>query len=540
MAARGPLRLVATVVVGLLASPPLAAQDAPAAPDPTGPSADAQSFDVWEFVVRGNTTLPVLAIEEAVYPFLGPGRTVADVEGARAALEQRYGDAGFITVAVNVPEQTVEGGVVTLEVLEGRVGRLRVQGSRYYDLGRIKAAAPSLAEGTVPNVAGVQADTADLNRLPGRRVQPLLKAGVEPGTVDADLVVEDEPPWSAFVELNNQESVNTEPLRLRAGVAYANLFQLGHEIALNYTVAPQDRSQSEAVDASYTFRVPEWSPSLRLFVVRSDSEVAAVAGTQVIGEGTLYGGSAIFPLPALGPVQQTAIAGLTRKRFEQDVLLGEDESRAPLAYTTASLDYSLTLAHWQGVTSAGAGLVHALPTLSDGERRFRARRQGARDNFYHASFQLGREQYLPLGFGLDARLSGQLADQPLVNNEQLIAGGVSSVRGYLEAEQLGDRGVLGGVELTSPDLAARLGAGFAAVVPDLRLRAFLEGAYLRLDDTLPGEDASTKLASTGIGTSFRLGAHLRGAVDLAVPLHGTSETDAGDARVLFSLSAGLR
>src|SRR5262245_52566482 len=62
-------------------------------------------FDILEFRIEGNTVLSVPVIEQVVTPFLGPGRTMADVEAARAALEKAYQGTGWLTVFVDVPEQ---------------------------------------------------------------------------------------------------------------------------------------------------------------------------------------------------------------------------------------------------------------------------------------------------------------------------------------------------------------------------------------------------------------------------------------------------
>ncbi len=87
-------------------------------------------------------------------------KTLADVEKAREALEKAYHGAGYLTVLVSIPQQKVNGGVVRLEVTEAPVDRLRVVGSRYYSLGEIKAAAPELAEGKVPNFNDMQKQLA--------------------------------------------------------------------------------------------------------------------------------------------------------------------------------------------------------------------------------------------------------------------------------------------------------------------------------------------------------------------------------------------
>ena len=48
--------------------------------------------------------------------------------------------------------------MVILQVIEGKVGRLRIRGSRYFSLSQIRKQAPSLAEGTVPNFNDVTRD----------------------------------------------------------------------------------------------------------------------------------------------------------------------------------------------------------------------------------------------------------------------------------------------------------------------------------------------------------------------------------------------
>lgn len=89
----------------------------------------ARLVDVNEYVVRGNTVLDARDIEEAVYAFLGPQRSLTDIEGARDALQQRYQAKGYQSVFVELPEQQVEGGVVYLQVSETRIGRVRVVGT---------------------------------------------------------------------------------------------------------------------------------------------------------------------------------------------------------------------------------------------------------------------------------------------------------------------------------------------------------------------------------------------------------------------------
>ncbi len=71
------LRLAAVVSVFTLWLPPLHGAEA---------QADKPKFDIWEYQINGNTKLEVERIEKAVYPFLGEGKDIDDVEHARNAL----------------------------------------------------------------------------------------------------------------------------------------------------------------------------------------------------------------------------------------------------------------------------------------------------------------------------------------------------------------------------------------------------------------------------------------------------------------------
>ena len=226
-------------------------------------------FDVFEYRVEGNSVLPPERIERAVYPFLGEQRTVADVESARVALEAAYRNAGYGTVVVDTPEQRITDGVVTLQVLQAPVSRLRVVGAQYYSQGRILDKVPALAEGTVPYFNVVTEQLATVNRSADRRVTPLLRPGKAPGTTEVDLTVEDKSPLHGSLELNNRYSADTTKSRLQASLRYDNLWQLEHSIGVQVQVSPEDTNQVKVFSGTYT--VPTGSGLLIASAIRSDS-----------------------------------------------------------------------------------------------------------------------------------------------------------------------------------------------------------------------------------------------------------------------------
>ena len=129
---------------------PQAAKSAPAPAKPAAESTEKKEqarFDIDEFRVEGADTIPLIEVEEAVYPFLGPDRSAEDVEKARAALEKAYHSKGFQTVIVAIPQQNPDRGFVVLKVTESKVGQLRVKGSRFFSLDKVN-------RGDLPDAVG--------------------------------------------------------------------------------------------------------------------------------------------------------------------------------------------------------------------------------------------------------------------------------------------------------------------------------------------------------------------------------------------------
>ena len=94
--------------------------------------AEAVKIDIWEYQIEGNTLLDIKTIELALYPFLGAARLLSSIEEAADNLEAVYKSAGYGAVYVDIPEQDITDGRVTLKVVEASLSRFKVSGSRYH------------------------------------------------------------------------------------------------------------------------------------------------------------------------------------------------------------------------------------------------------------------------------------------------------------------------------------------------------------------------------------------------------------------------
>ena len=533
--------------LAVAASQPGLAADAPAAaPGPARAVAPVgeRAFDIWEFSVDGNSLLDDADIQAVLEPFLGPGRRASDVDAARTTLEKLYHQLGYRTVAVSIaPRQTVNDGVIQLNVVEGRVARLSVLGTEYTSLEQIKSEVPSLAEGQVPDFGQVQKDLVYANRFQTRRVTPSLQPGAAPGTVNIDLNVEDRLPLRVFTELNNRFSKGTTERRALVGLGYDNLFQRGHSLTLTFQTAPERMDDGRVYLANYLMRFGDGSWSLQASGLRTTSNVTAFSGIGVVGSGSSVGLKLIRQLPDVdGKLYPSVSLGADYKHFNTVTTVAPAEIRTPSRYLPLSLSYSQFLRLEQQRVQTDVTLAFASTKVGSDNETLDLNRYGARGGMWYLRGSINYSLDLFAGFELALKLAGQVTDQPLISSEQFSAGGMDSVRGYLEAEALGDNGGLAALELQAPSIPDLFASRrWASYLSELRPFLFFDTASVSLRGPFPdaGTRRSSTLRSSGAGISMRVGDNLSLFFDWSQPLREGPYTPKGDGRLLFRVSASL-
>ena len=512
---------------------------APAAPADT---AAEPTFDILEYVVEGATVLPVETVERAVYPHLGPGRRFADVEAARKALETAYRSAGFGFAVVDIPEQNATTGVIRLAVTEGRILRTRVTGAHYFSQGYILERVAGVAEGQVPHLPTIQAQLLDVNRTADRRVTPLLRPGLQPGTTEVDLAVEDKLPAHGSVTLNNQASRNTSPTRLQLALSYDNLFQRDHGLALQAVISPEQPDEVKVLSAAYTVPLgPAGLEPLVFSATRSDSEVVAgVGSTRLFGKGSIFGLRRSLLLDLADNRFQLLTLGVEYKDMKDSVQAGEGAGfDTPITYLPMSLGWTGAFRQPAGDWQLGATLSGGLRGLVNRQQEFGDKRYQAKASYALLRLDARHTRTLPWwGLRLRAQLETQLSPDPLIANEQFVLGGAASVRGYLEAEAVGDLGLRGSLQLATPDLASQLGW---KALSSASLYTFVDGAAAELRKPLPGQPWRFRLLGLGLGAQMAtLGRFpVTVSLDLAWPLQKQGLLGSDGPRAHASASIGF-
>jgi hemolysin activation/secretion protein len=491
--------------------------------------AKAPHFDILEYRVLGNTSLPATDVERAVYPFLGEGKSFEDIQKARDALQLAYKNHDFGTILVDIPEQDVADGVVRLRVTEGRLRTVQMTGAKYFSERKLLAGIPAAVVGAAPRLGELQREIAAVNsQSADRTVTPVLKAGPTTGTVDLSMKVQDRSPFHASVELNNQYTVGTTHLRANVSAEYSNLFNDLDDISLQYQLSPEDTSQVGVFAGGYTSG--PWVDGIRgsLYYIHSSSSVPTVGALGVLGKGGIFSGRITFPLEFSAQSTQNIYIGADYKHFLESIDVDTQTSLVtPITYMNFSVGYGggwrREMQQWSIASSVNFGIRGV---VNDPDA-FENKRYLAKPNYMYLREDASFTQTLPAGFTVRLRLAGQFSDMPLVSNENYSIGGADGVRGYLEAEELGDSALKGTLQIDSPAWVVKAMSGQVFV--------FCDAGRTEIIDPLEGQPDHADLRSVGSGLSLAAGAMFTSAVTWAYPLVNGTATRAHDSLVLFTV-----
>jgi hemolysin activation/secretion protein len=347
------------------------------------------------------------------------------------------------------------------------------------------------------------------------------------------------------VEVNNDHSPSTTSTRVIASARYTDMFRLGQTLTGTYIVAPENRKETEVISGSYTAPLLGTPWTLVLYGYKSNSNIAALGGSNVLGNGYQIGLRAMYQLP-ISKTYHSVSFGLDYKNFKQNIFVnGQAAGQAPIEYIPLAFGYNFTapgdrdnldiaLASTLGVRVFKKRRCFLVDPNTSGTcqpvDQFKNKDLDANENFTHLNLDANYVHSFPHDIVTTARLSGQLADSHLVTNEQFGAGGMTSVRGYLQSEAVGDTGAVGSLELRSPSLAPLL-PGF---VDELRLFAFGDAGVVHVLRTLPDQADLFQLYGAGGGVRISLFKTFNGELVVAVPLKDGPTTKAGDIRTMFS------
>lgn len=203
------------------------------------------AFTVRRYRVEGNTVLWQEKIHALLAPYTGEAVDIARIRQGLGELQLLYRQLGFATVSVTLPQQRITNGIVRVQVIEGRLTDIAVTGNRYFSSNNVLRALPGLTTNELLNSKWFQPELDRANGNPDRQIYPVINPGPDPGTSGITLQVKDRFPLHGHVEVNDKSTPGTPLLRIDSALQYNNLWQLEHQIGLQYNFSPQSMKSDQ-------------------------------------------------------------------------------------------------------------------------------------------------------------------------------------------------------------------------------------------------------------------------------------------------------
>lgn len=477
---------------------------------PTQPPAGAESlkFVLRDVVLEGVQAYDVEIFRPLFAGLIGQQTNLATLFQIADQIGTRYRDDGYFLSRALVPAQTVKDGVFRIQVIEGYISDVQVEG----DVGAAEALIQSyldrLKDIRPVSLADVERYLLLANDIPGIAVQGNFRRSTS-AVGSAQLVATaTRKPFDAFAAVDNFGSHSIGPVAMSAGGAINSFTSFGERLSASILTSVPFREQrigqigyeqrlgasGLVVNANASYGVVHPGALLLPLNVRGDTTRLTVGGR--------------YPLIRSRDLSLTLLGGFDYVNANTDVMsTAFTRDRLRVFFAAANLAMRDSLG---GATAFSTRVRQGVDVLgASTEDSQLLSRVGGSGVFTTVRADLSRIQ--PLFSDVDAYVAaaGQYSPRTLLASEEFSATPLSFGRGYDPADLSGDRGIGATVELRYT-----LPLGFSFLES---LQFFTFADYARVWNRLPSPSAEY-LYSAGGGVRATFAHWLSGNIEVAKPL----------------------
>lgn len=499
---------------------------------PDGVTAGSEdAFLVNGIQLAGSTVFTAEDFADLFAQYAGRLVTFDELLQLRSAVTQRYVDAGFLTSGAFIPPQTLENGLVTVQVIEGEIEKIEIVGTNRLNPRYIRSRLGLVSQPPI----NAEKLLEGLQRL---QIDPLietvsadLQAGVRPGTSILRVEVTEADSFDLTVGLDNGRSPNIGSVRRRIDLNEGNVFGIGDRANLSYA----NTDGSNSFDLSYAIPVSPYNTRVNIDAGISESRVIddTFDVLDISSDAFYYEVGVTHPL--IETPTQEVFLGLALAHKENQTSLGIDnigpfplspgaDDNGETRVTALQFSQGWTQRSQRQVLAArsqfniGLDILNAINNEGDvpDSQFFAWRGQGQWVRL------LGKDTLFFL------RGDAQLATDSLLSSEQFGIGGQQSVRGYRQDALLRDNGALLSAEARFP--IVRFGEDSL-----VQITPFLDtGVAWNNRNSIEGNNV---LVGTGIGLLWQQGDNLTARLDYGIPLIDIDSTSNSlqDDGIYFSI-----
>jgi hemolysin activation/secretion protein len=465
---------------------------------------------VKRFEVVGSTIFSAAELAKITAPFTNRPIAFAELLQVQAAITKLYTDQGYITSGAVTPPQTIEGNVVTIQVVEGSLEAITVTGTKRLNPNYVRS---RLAIATQKPLNSRRL----LEALQLLQVNPLIQSisaelstGTRPGTNLLEVRVTEAKTFGVQVALDNNRSPAVGSLRRRVQVSEANLLGLGDGLQVGYA----NTDGSNVIDFNYTLPLNPRNGTFSFAFNTSFNRIVEEPFEPLDLKASSRSFDLTFRQPLIETPSRLVALGVTASRQESETSILGVPFQLSLGANTEGRTRISALRLFQEWTERGEQSVFAI--RSEFSFGFKALNATINDTSPDSRFvswrgQLQWVRLLAPDTLLVLRSNVQIADRTLLSLEQFGLGGQDSVRGYRQDLLLADNGLLASAELRFPIARFRQNQGIVQIVP------FVDFGAVWSSSGRANTDPNT-LAAIGLGLRWQQGDRFTFRFDWGIPL----------------------
>ena len=502
---------------------------------PPKPEFSSTLIQVRRISVTGSTVFTPAELATLTQSFEGKSTTLQDLQSLADRITQKYLDRGYITSRAIVSEQKIIDGMVNLQVIEGTVESIEIQGNQ-----RLK---PSYIRDRIKLGVGKPFNKNELedqlqllkNNSLITDINASLQPGKDSGKSQIVVRIKEAPALAGNVTLDNYSPPSVGSERLGGTLTYRNPTGLGDEVSATYFRSLA--GGSNLYDFSYRVPVNAMNGTVQLRYSPSNSKIIdpAFSSFGIRSKNDLY--ELTYRQPVIrSPREELALSLGFALQNGQTFLF--DNSPTPFGIGPDANGNSRTRVikfgqdyvkrdakgAWSLQSQFNLGInafdatVNAHP-IPDGQ-------------FFSWTGQAQRVQQLSKNQLLIAQADVQLSPNSLLPSQQFTIGGGQSVRGYRQGVRSGDNGFRFSLEDRITVGRDKTGRSVFQVVPFADL-----GSVWNNPSNPNPSSRQNFLASAGLGLIVQPVPNLTMRLDYALPLVNLSDrgNNAQDNGLHFSM-----
>jgi hemolysin activation/secretion protein len=453
----------------------------------------AELVTVNGFSFTGNTAIGTLELQPLLAGYVGQACGLEKLRQAADRVTAEYHRRGMTLATAYIPPQQIEGGIVTIAVVEGRIGQIMIEGNKNYSASFIRRFLTAGKTDESPTVESLEKGLLLLNsNFTDLKVIANIVPGREPGTSDVHIKVEDKTPLHLTLSGNNYGSKYVSRMRYSAQADWVNALSPGAHMVVGATLGEQPKNM-KVFSGSYEIPVNSDGTMFGITGYSGNFEVG-----KDFAELGIHNKENSEELYISHPLLKRRLSSLTGKLgfraadakfYLLDEISKKDNTRVVYAQIQADQTFlagrslfDLTLSKGLGTAMGGSGTDEETPVS----------RQNASNDFYRINAGFLRLQPFNDVFSTLVRVSVQWTTDNLLAGEEWLIGGVNSVHGYTAGEASGDKGYSASLSLRAMPLEKK---------ELLQLAAYLDYGYAYKRFVQIGSSKKNDLAGVGFGVS---------------------------------------